>query len=160
MPKPTNPDQHTYLFADDMKFLQKAVIYHPTDQNRFLILKRAMDMPSRPGDWDFAGGNVLYGENHQESLLREIDEETGLSVGPLKPIQIITRMENSDITNHQDIYFLLISFICKAEAEDVKLSHEHTEFKWVTIQEFEDAQAIDFLLETAHIAEKEKGDLF
>ena len=90
MPKPSDPAKNNYMFSDDMKFLQKVVVFHPTEE-KILILKRAMDSYSRPGDWDFPGGNVLYGELHDDSIRREVKEETGLELETYKPIQVITR---------------------------------------------------------------------
>lgn len=68
MPKPTDPAQHEYMFSDDMKFLQKVVVYHPDNNGTFLVLKRAMHHKYRPGDWDLPGGNVIYGEDALASL--------------------------------------------------------------------------------------------
>lgn len=77
MPKPNDPEKQKYMFADDIKFLQKAVVFHPEDKSLFLALKRSPDS-SRSSDWDLAGGNVLYGELHDESLRKEIQEEADL----------------------------------------------------------------------------------
>ena len=92
MAKPTDPKKHAFMFTDDIKFLQKAVVFHP-ENNKFLALKRTADSFSRPNDWDLAGGNVLYGELHDESLRNEIKEETNLEVGDLTPAQIITKYD-------------------------------------------------------------------
>ncbi|KXK11078.1 MAG: Nucleoside triphosphatase NudI [Microgenomates bacterium OLB23] len=130
MPKPTDPSQHNYMFSDDMKFLQKVIIFHPT-QEKFLILKRAMDSYSRPGDWDFAGGNVLFGELHNESIVREVKEETGLNVTHLEPIQVVSRYNEKAA-----IYYLIINYRVRAAVDTITLSHEHTEYRWVTYDEF------------------------
>lgn len=135
------------MFSDDMKFLQKVVIFHPTDSNKILILKRAIDSYSRPGDWDFAGGNVLFGELHNESIMREVKEETGLSLINLTPIQIITRFNRES-----SIYYLFITYIAKAPTAEITLSHEHTDYKWVTREEFTALNPIDFMRDTANAA--------
>ena len=144
MPKPTNSSQYPYMFSDDMKFLQKVIVLHPQKEGVFLILKRSSTSHSRPGDWDFPGGNVLYGEKHLDSLLREIDEETKLAVDELIPVEVVTRYDEMN-----NIYFLGISYRAKALGDNVTLSREHTEYKWVTLEEFLSMNTADFLHETA-----------
>lgn len=141
MPKPTDPKTHAYMFSDDMKFLQKAVVFHPDDPKKFLVLKRADYHKYRPGDWDFPGGNVLYGEDAIESVLREIEEESGLKVKNLTPVQVKTKPQFED-----NIYLLIINYTCVAVGTNVKLSKEHTEYKWVTRDEFKDMTEADFLV--------------
>jgi 8-oxo-dGTP pyrophosphatase MutT (NUDIX family) len=147
MPKPTDPSKHNYMFSDDMKFLQKVVIFHPDDPQRILILKRAMDSYSRPGDWDFPGGNVLFGETHDTSILREVQEETGLVLADLHPVQVISRFNEQAGT-----YYLFINYRARAQSDQVTISHEHTEYRWVTFEEFEALKPVDFMHETAQAA--------
>jgi 8-oxo-dGTP diphosphatase len=146
MPKPSDTSKHNFMFSDDMKFLQKVVIFHPTE-HKILILKRAMNSYSRPGDWDFPGGNVLFGEPHDISVTREIKEETGLDVNDLHPIQVISRYNEET-----KIYYLFINYRGKAGTEDIDVSNEHTEYKWVTREEFESLNPVDFMRETAMAA--------
>lgn len=107
MPKPTDSAKHAYMFSDDMKFIQKVIILHKTE-NKFLALKRHSNAHSRPNDWDLPGGNVLYGQKHDDSLLNEIKEETMLQVVEIEPIQIVTNYENN-------IYYLFIGFKAKSD---------------------------------------------
>lgn len=128
MPIPTDPNKRKYMFSDDMKFLQKIIIYHPSDPKKFLVLKRAAFHPYRPNEWELPGGNVLYGQKHIDSLMNEVKEETGLEVVNITPIDVFTRME-------KDFYFLIISYQGKATTDQVTISHEHTDFKWMTKEE-------------------------
>lgn len=139
MPKPSDPQKQSYLFSDDIKFLQKAVVFHPTE-SKILALKRTMQEHSRPGKWDLVGGNVHYGENHEESLRREIREESGLEVAELKPLRVFSQMMN-------DIYHLFIGYKATALSDQVVISEEHTEYKWVTPEEFLDLESADFLVD-------------
>ena len=138
MAVPTDPDKRIYMFTDDMKFLQKAIVRHPT-QEKFLALRRLADAHSRPGCWDLPGGNVLFGENHLDSLMKEIIEETSLKVKDARPIQVSTRFE-------RQIYHLFIGYSCKATSSKVKLSDEHQEYRWVTKDEFLTLESADFLI--------------
>lgn len=147
MAKPTDPEKYNYMFSDDMKFVQKVVIFHPHDPKKILILKRSMDSYSRPGDWDFPGGNVLFGEPHDESVLREVKEETGLLLTNLHPIQIITRYNDQT-----GIYYLFINYRGYATTDSITVSHEHTEYRWVTFEEFKALHPIEFMYDSATAA--------
>ena len=142
MPAPTDPKEAHFMFTDDIKFLQKAIIYHPTE-NKFLALKRWPGDVRRPNSWDLPGGNISFPEEHMQGILREIKEETSLSVIDLRPIQVRSRFDTTE-----KIYYLFIGHIGKATASDtVVLSHEHTEYKWFTKQEFLELKSADFLID-------------
>lgn len=147
MPKPTDPKKHAYMFTDDIKFLQKAVIYHPTE-NKFLALKRPANAFSRPNCWDLPGGNVLFGQLHLDSLQEEIREETSLKVTDVKPIQVVTSHDKE-----KEVYNLFIGYKSIATSPDVKISDEHSEFKWVTKDEFLKLESADFLQDLVKLLE-------
>lgn len=128
------------MFTDDIKFLQKAVVFHFKNKQKFLALKRPADAFSRPNDWDLIGGNVLYGELHDKSLRREIKEETNLEVDDCIPVQIITTYGPKNIitpNKYTDkIYTIFNGFYCQAISDKVEISEEHSEFRWITQTEF------------------------
>ncbi len=128
MPAPSDSTRSAYMFSDDIKFFQKAVVLHPTE-DKLLALKRSPNDKARPNKWDLIGGNVHFGEKHDESLKREIQEETHLEVDGLTPIQVVTNFENG-------IYYLFIGYKAKALGDKVWLSKEHTEYRWVSKEEF------------------------
>lgn len=141
MPSPTDPTKAHFMFTDDIKFLQKAILYHPTE-NKFLTLKRWPGDVHRPNCWDLPGGNISFPEEHMAGILREVKEETGLAVGKLRPIQI-----RSNFNKTEQIYYLFIGHIGKAATDKVTLSEEHTEYKWVTKEEFLKLKSADFLID-------------
>lgn len=137
MPKPKDPIKDSFMFTDDIKFLQKVVILHPLE-NKFITLKRSPNDTHRANKWDLPGGNVHFGEKHDESLRREIREEVGIEVGEIKPVQVLTRFENN-------IYYLFIGYQTKTDTLNVVLSNEHTEYKWLNKEEFLKLESADFL---------------
>lgn len=130
-----------FMFSDDIKFLQKVIIMHPIDQTKFLTLKRSPSDNSRPNCWDLCGGNVMWSELHNESLIREVKEESGLEMVNLKPIQILTSFEEE-----KKVYYLFIGYIAQSVSDHVILSSEHTEYKWVTKEEFLTLVSAPFLV--------------
>lgn len=107
---------------------QKAIIFNK--KGKFLTIRRTSTAPARPNTWDFPGGDLEFGEDAMESILREIKEETGLKVKNLKPFDV-----ESHVNNDGD-FWVTIGYTALAVSEKVVLSFEHDEFRWVTNKEF------------------------
>jgi 8-oxo-dGTP diphosphatase/(d)CTP diphosphatase len=127
-----------HLFSENMKFFQKAIIFHP-DSEKFLALKRVGTDPFSPNCWDLPGGNVASGELHDAAIHREIFEEASLQVADLQPVQVVTSFVDG-------IYRLFIGYRGIALSSDVVLSPEHTEYRWVTTDEFLSLESADLLV--------------
>lgn len=56
------------------------------DQNQVWVQRRAKNRSLFPGGWDLAGGHAEPGETPQESLKREIFEETGWQLQEIKTL--------------------------------------------------------------------------
>ncbi|MEI6533662.1 MAG: NUDIX domain-containing protein [Candidatus Roizmanbacteria bacterium] len=136
----SNP--HPYKFTETVKFFQKAIVLYPHDPKRFLILKRSSTDTMRPNTWDLPGGNVHFGEKHDISLLREVKEETYLDVKILKPLQVVTNYIEKE---EDEQYIIFIGFLATTNTTEVVLSHEHTEYKWSTKDEFLEMESSEFL---------------
>jgi 8-oxo-dGTP pyrophosphatase MutT (NUDIX family) len=142
MPKPSDRAKWDYMFSDDMTFSQKIILFHPDYPDLFLTLKRS-SISTNPGLWDLPGGNVLFGELHQESLLKEIKEETGImSVTNIKPTIVNTRW-----LAESGMYRLFIGYKGNSLESKVILSSEHDEYRWVLLEEFLNLEAKDMLKE-------------
>lgn len=107
---------------------QKAIIFNA--EGKFLTLRRSPTAPARPNTWDFSGGDLEVGEQAVESMLREIKEEAGLEVKDLKPFDVESHI------NEDGDFWITIAYVAKAVSEKVTLSFEHTDFKWLSAEEF------------------------
>jgi 8-oxo-dGTP diphosphatase len=148
MPLPNDPDKRMHMFSEDIKFWQKAVVFHPVERNKFLALKRWFGDTSRPGKWDLAGGNVQFGKAVDEELQREIMEEAGITVADIRPVCV-----KSNFIEVTQIYNLFIGYSCIANSTDIKLSEEHIEYRWVTKNEFLRLDSAKYLMEMVHLLE-------
>lgn len=108
-----------------MKFYSglKAVI---VKDGKFLILKRSGKDEFRANEWDIPGGGMKFGEKPEECLKREVKEECGLNVDIVKPLRIWTFFKNSGRTQ-----VFAVTVLCKYKSGKVKLSKEHSDFKWI-----------------------------
>ena len=79
--------------------------------------------------WDLPGGRLELGEDPFVGIKRETKEETGLDIHVLNPLQVhhFTRDDGQKIT--------MIVFLCKPLSQNVTVSQEHTEFKWININQ-------------------------
>lgn len=95
---------------------------------RCLLLKRSMSSKGNPGKWDLPGGKIDSGENFDEALLREVSEETGISVS----IHRVLGTAESELRKVRVIYLILEGHL---ESGQVRLSSEHDDYIWVNPQE-------------------------
>lgn len=117
-----------------VNFHQKALVVN--GKNEFLVLKASY----KNMQWDLPGGAVEIPEMHEDALRREINEESGISVKDIVPLSLETAY-NKDT----DEYVIFAGYTCKAVDEQVKLSSEHTEYRWVTTAEFLEMDTIPYL---------------
>jgi 8-oxo-dGTP diphosphatase len=94
------------------------------------------------GKYDVVGGRIEPGQNFLESLLREIDEETKLKVKVGKAFHV---GEWRPIVKGKKWQVVGIFFECTTENEIVKLSEDHSEYKWINPIEFSQYPLIDKL---------------
>lgn len=105
----------------------KVVIFN--DNNEVLLLQRS-DKTSRAHGWDFAGGGVDKGESPLDAVMREVYEETGLSISDIKTL--------STSHGHTDGgEYVMIGYAAHASDSEVHLSWEHESYAWMTIEEVE-----------------------
>jgi 8-oxo-dGTP diphosphatase len=97
------------------------------ESGRCLLLKRAMSSKGNPGKWDFPGGKLDPGESLDEALLREVAEETGLTIS----IQGVAGAAESELPAWKVVYLILEG---RVESGEVRLSEEHDDYVWVDPQ--------------------------
>lgn len=98
----------------------KGIVRH---DNRILIVQRAA-ADSGGGTWECPGGKIDFGEQPEDSLIREIREETGLTV------TIDKIAYASSILTHPDRQVILLVYFCTAVTSSVTLSEEHDAYLW------------------------------
>ncbi len=98
--------------------------------NKILILKRHTKQKVAPDKWEMTGGKLEIEESLEECLTREVKEETNLDI-EIKRILYATD-HNTEILGK----VVIIVYLCEPKNDEVILSHEHSKFKWVEVEEF------------------------
>tara|TARA_R110001599_G_scaffold292984_2_gene496804 strand:- start:203 stop:601 length:399 start_codon:yes stop_codon:yes gene_type:complete len=111
------------IVDNDINTVAKVVIVD--DKNRVLLLKRSNYTKKFSGQWDLPGGHLKSNESLSAGLEREVSEETGLTVSNFKLVEIDT-----------NLHF----FVSRYNSQPVKLSHEHTEYRFFDEKDLDPSQ--------------------
>ncbi|GAA0457270.1 NUDIX domain-containing protein [Halococcus dombrowskii] len=101
-----------------------AILFRDTRGRReYLLLK------SRPGDWEFPKGGVEGEEELQQTAIREVTEESGIS--DFRLIDGFRReydyvFQAGGETIHKTVHL----FIAESAEASAELSHEHRDHQW------------------------------
>jgi dATP pyrophosphohydrolase len=94
----------------------------------FLLLKRS-EMEIFPGLWQMVTGSIDQGERAFETAFREIREETGIVPEKLWLVPYI----NSFYSWRRNHICMVPVFVAMVPGDtQVKISHEHSEYQWVS----------------------------
>jgi len=101
------------IVQDDVNAVAKVVLI---DQSkRVLFLKRSSYVSKFAGEWDLPGGHLKANESMIDGLDREVKEETNLDVrAPIFMVKI------------DNLHFFRANY----DSQPVKLSHEHTDYRF------------------------------
>ena len=105
-----------------------AVVFFKKDEmTKYLLLNYAA------GHWDFVKGNVEPGETEKQTVVRELQEETGITDAQFvedfrEPIAYFYRRQG--LTVHKEVVF----FVMEAYTDKVQLSFEHVGYIWLDYQ--------------------------
>ena len=86
------------------------------------------------GHWDLPKGNIEKGELPEQTMVREVREETGIVDVAMVPgfrRVIEYYYKRNGRTVHKEVTF----FLAESKSDKVVLSFEHRDYAWLTIQE-------------------------
>ena len=104
---------------------------HLFNDDKMLLLKNLN------GTWGILGGHLEFEENIEESLKREVLEETGIKIRNFEMYRYFVKQDN-----------FVILFFGETTTQEVTLSGEHMDYKWTDL-----AYIDEFTLEHPEIKE-------
>jgi 8-oxo-dGTP diphosphatase len=97
--------------------------------NRHVLLVKRGHAPLL-GEWSLPGGSVEVGETLEEAVVREVAEETGLtvSVGPV--IEVFDRIQRS-ADGLIEYHFVIVDYLCHPVAGSLAAATDAADARWV-----------------------------
>ena len=102
---------------------------------RFLLGKRSLAKRSAPGFWHALCGRVEPGESEAEAVQREVLEESSLLV---RAVEQVWQADTRD--GSARIHWWRVQALDERQA--LLLQDEHSELRWVTVQEMRDLDPV------------------
>lgn len=103
--------------------------------NGKILLEKRKGEPGR-GKWTIPGGLVELGESVEQTVIREVEEETNLKVEQPKLIDVVNNItvdENGKVKYH----FAIVDYFVKLEGGTLKAGDDAAELKWAKFDEVE-----------------------
>lgn len=106
---------------------------------KILVVKRSDADDHKPGVWETVGGGIDEKTTPQKALEKEIKEEVNLKVKIGEPFNVFFFKKDTGE------YKIGITFVCDFISGKVKLSHEHSDYKWIRPNEFKKLKSLPSL---------------
>jgi ADP-ribose pyrophosphatase YjhB (NUDIX family) len=114
-----------------------------------VLLVRRGNEPSR-GRWGLPGGVVELGEGVEEAMVREVGEETGVTVRPTRLLTVfdsIVRDEEDKIRYH----YILCEYLCEAVEGEPRAATDVSDAMWAPLK---DLESLDMTRSTRRFIER------
>ena len=113
---------------DKYKILVKGIVQY---EDKYLVVRRWYDdRVSEPFQWEFLEGALEFGEEPDKAALRTIFEQTGLSATIEKILYTWSFLTG-------DVFNIGISYLCMVSFDNIILSEDLVDSRWIMKQEME-----------------------
>lgn len=99
------------------------------NRDKILLIERGKE-PLK-GQWSLPGGALEVGETLEQGIIREVREETGLEVKPLKVLEIYERVMR-DAQGRPEYHYVLIDYICRVTGGSLRAADDASRAAWVS----------------------------
>jgi ADP-ribose pyrophosphatase YjhB (NUDIX family) len=97
-------------------------------RNRVLLVERARS-PLK-GSWSLPGGVLETGELLEDGIKREVLEETGLTVKPVRIVEVFERILR-DARGVAEYHYVLIDYLCRVTGGKLAPADDVSRAEWV-----------------------------
>ncbi len=100
-------------------------------EDKYLVVRKWYDdRVSEPYQWEFIDGVIDFGEEPEKAVARCVHEQTGLSA-------IIDRILYTWTFMTGDVFNIGITYLCRVSFDEVILSEELDDSRWIMKEEME-----------------------
>lgn len=100
--------------------------------DRILMAQRGK--PPLQGWWSLPGGALEAGEILADAVAREVLEETGLVVKPLRVFEIFERILR-DAAGRPEYHYVLIDYVCQVTGGELRPGDDVCRVEWMRLDE-------------------------
>jgi 8-oxo-dGTP diphosphatase len=120
------------------------------EEGRVLLVRRGTE-PLK-GHWSLPGGLLELGESLADGVVREVREETGLTVEPIELIELLDRihLEGERVKYH----YAIADYLCRVTSGELLAATDADAVKWVERAEWNSHTALLLDPVTARVIEK------
>lgn len=109
-----------------------AVVLRKTEGRVEVLLVRRSTEPM-VGSWTLPGGAIELGETVGEACVRELMEETGLSVEPLDEVETFDIIQR-DADGRVQYHYVIVDMLCRVSAGDMRAGSDASEAVWADVE--------------------------
>ncbi len=97
------------------------------DQGRVLLVRRGTE--PMLGKWTLPGGMLEVGESLTAGVVREVSEETGLTVEPVELVELLDRIhrEGARVRYH----YVIADYLCRVVGGELRAASDADAVRWV-----------------------------
>ena len=120
------------------------------DHDRVLLIQRGQ-APAK-GKWTIPGGAIEVGESPEEALIREIQEECGLTITIQSIVEVINKVIRDEQGNIRYHYIILDYLAYCPQDESLKARSDVINAHWVPLQElakYDTTEGVEEVIQTA-----------
>jgi mutator protein MutT len=108
------------------------------DQGRVLLVRRGRE-PLK-GHWSLPGGMLEVGEPLTAGVVREVREETGLTVQPLELVELLDRIHRDG--DRIRYHYVIADYLCRVVGGELKAASDADAVRWVERAEWNSHSAL------------------
>lgn len=122
------------------------------DGGKVLLVRRGQE-PLK-GEWSLPGGALELGETLQQGVVREVLEETGLTVVPDGIVEILDRITQDDLSGRIRYHYVLVDFLCHVADGKLCADSDAEEARWVEREQLREQDCYRLAPLTVQVIEK------
>jgi ADP-ribose pyrophosphatase YjhB (NUDIX family) len=119
------------------------------DEGRVLLVRRGNE-PLK-GHWSLPGGLLELGEPLTDGVVREVREETGLTVEPIELIELLDRIHRQD--ERVRYHYVIADYLCRVVSGELKAASDADAVRWVERAEWNSHSALQLDPVTVRVME-------